>query len=380
MSDNNAEQMMEQGEANASPDKQQKGFWTKPKLAVLLLVLLAGVGTALGVTLSQTGSSDSSKSSTNSSSSSSNAQEDGAVTSPPASETTTSNGDDDSGSKLNTFKEGLPTYTQTSLEDPGSPQARALAWLSTHRDLAAMEDWRMKQLMALSTFFFAFNGDEWKKIISQDWLSDTMSECDWITGDFDFLPLGGAGSQVGETFNMDIESTCNDDGRVERLSLSHLEIHSLNATMPAEISFLTDLEAIDIRNGNITGRMQDLIPAQLGDLSKLTTLDFASNFIVGTLPETTIGLLTNLKTLQLTKNRVAGSIPTTLGLLTNLEKISLADNALQGSIPGLELGQLSNLEELHLSDNQLSSSIPTELSQLSNLQELHLDGCFFWGR
>ena len=361
---------MEQGEAsNASPEKQQ-GFCTKPKLAVLALVLLAGLGTALGVTLSQTGNNDSS--------SNNSQQQSVSATSPPATATGTTN--TDAQAKMNTFREGLPAYSQASLEDASSPQSRAFAWLSTHRDLAVMEDWRMKQLLALSTFFFAFNGEEWKQVISKDWLSDTMSECDWITGDFDFLSLGGAGSQVEETFNMDMEATCNDEGRIHLLSLSHLEIHALNATMPPEISFLTDLEAIDIRKGNITGRMEDLIPPQLADLPKLTTLDFASNFIAGTLPEATIGLLTNLKSLQLEKNRVGGSLPTELGLLTNLEKINLAANALQGPLPGVELGQLSNLEELRLSDNQLSSTIPPELSQLSNLLELHLDGCLFWGR
>ena len=368
--DNSAEQRMEEGEANASPEKQQ-GFCTKPKLAVLVLVLMAGLGTALGVTLSQNGSNDSSNNSQ---------QQSVTTTSPPATATTTTTVDGGAQAKMSTFMEGLPEYTQTSLDDASSPQSRAFAWLSTHRDLAVMEDWRMKQLMALTTFFFAFNGEEWKQIISKDWLSDTVSECDWITGDFDFLSLGGAGSQVEESFNMDMEATCNDEGRIERLSLSHLEIHALNATMPSEIAFLTDLEAIDIRNGNITGRMQDLIPAQLADLPKLTTLDFASNFIAGTLPETTIGLLTNLQSLQLGKNRVGGPLPTELGLLTSLENINLAENALQGPLPGVELGQLTNLEELRLSDNQLSSTIPPELSQLSNLLELHLDGCFFWGR
>ena len=109
----------------------------------------SGPGTALGVTVS-TRNNDSSK----------NSQENAAVstTSPPA--TTLSPTvplDGDTEAKLNSFMSSLPAYTQSSLEDPSSPQSRAYAWLSTHRDLDTLEDWRMKQLLALSTFFFAFN-------------------------------------------------------------------------------------------------------------------------------------------------------------------------------------------------------------------------------
>ena len=75
--------------------------------------------------------------------------------------------------------------------------------------------------------------------------------------------------------------------------------------------------------------------------------------------------------LRLANNDLSGEIPAELGSLSNLQTLELYNNQLSGEIPA-ELGSLSNLKTLWLYSNQLSGEIPPELGNLSNLQGLDL--------
>ena len=85
------------------------------------------------------------------------------------------------------------------------------------------------------------------------------------------------------------------------------------------------------------------------------------------------GTPARVMSLDLSSNRLSGSIPSELGSLSKLTYLSLHDNELSGSIPS-ELGSLSNLTSLYLSGNELSGPIPSSLGNLSNLTSLHLSG------
>ena len=61
---------------------------------------------------------------------------------------------------------------------------------------------------------------------------------------------------------------------------------------------------------------------------------------------------------------MAGSIPAELGDLSALVTLDLSGNLLAGSIPA-DLGDLANLERLDLSDNVLSGAIPAGLASLA---------------
>ena len=80
--------------------------------------------------------------------------------------------------------------------------------------------------------------------------------------------------------------------------------------------------------------------------------------------------------LVLFTNQLTGDMPAELGSLTNLQTLDLADNQLTGEIPA-ELGNLINLESLYLTNNQLVGCIPEELRNVpyNDLDQLGLDYC-----
>ena len=97
-----------------------------------------------------------------------------------------------------------------------------------------------------------------------------------------------------------------------------------------------------------------------------------SNQLTGTIPAE-LGNLTNLKTLDLSNNQLTGAIPPELGNLANLTRLDLNHNYLTGAIPS-ELGNLANLRDLRLRFNALTGEIPADLGNLSNLWSLCLYG------
>ena len=109
---------------------------------------------------------------------------------------------------------------------------------------------------------------------------------------------------------------------------------------------------------------QALASGAFPGLKTLVGLDLSHNRLSGSIPPE-LGRLTRLQYLDLSHNRLSGSIPPELGRLTRLQYLDLSHNRLSGSIPP-ELGRLTRLQYLNLSHNQLSGSItPSRISPLS---------------
>ena len=143
---------------------------------------------------------------------------------------------------------------------------------------------------------------------------------------------------------------------------------SLELWQGVELNTIGRVIGLSLGSNNLKGE----IPAELGDLSELATLNLTGNglSLSGEIPEE-LGLLSNLKELYLDGNGLEGEIPQELGNLAKLETLNLARNGLSGSIPP-EIANLEELERLYLNNNNLSGKIPTNLTQLEHLTSLGL--------
>jgi hypothetical protein len=74
----------------------------------------------------------------------------------------------------------LPDHTQGRILNSSTPQFQAWEWLSNHQNITGLPEWKMKQLFALATFFYAFEGENWNPLIKDKWMDDTKDECLWV--------------------------------------------------------------------------------------------------------------------------------------------------------------------------------------------------------
>ena len=165
--------------------------------------------------------------------------------------------------------------------------------------------------------------------------------------------------------------------RVSRLGLSRTwgspTSDKLMGNIPAELGNLANLESLDLSGNQLTGD----IPPWLGNLAKIHVLYISDNQLTGRIPSE-LGNLANLWELDLSGNQLTGGIPPELGNLSNLWELYLDRNQLTGGIPS-ELGNFANLGFLRLSNNQLMGCIPASLREpmhgLGEIEQIGLPFC-----
>lgn len=189
---------------------------------------------------------------------------------------------------------------------------------------------------ALIALYNSTNGDTWTD--NTGWLGAAGTECGWY----------GVGCF---------------DGHVQWLNMN---TNQLNGSLPAELGDLTSLTTLWLYSNQLTGS----IPPQIENLTSLRDVQLNSNQLTGSLPSE-MGNLTNLEDLRLYSNQLSGPIPPQFENLSSLRVLLMNNNHLSGSIP-VEIGNLANLVTLNLNGNQLSGSIPPQLGDLTNLTSLYL--------
>uniref|UniRef100_A0A0D9VE02 non-specific serine/threonine protein kinase n=1 Tax=Leersia perrieri TaxID=77586 RepID=A0A0D9VE02_9ORYZ len=146
------------------------------------------------------------------------------------------------------------------------------------------------------------------------------------------------------------------------IKLTYLWMSGMNltGTILEDLSSLTELTMLDFAEN----KMEGVIPKWIWKLQKLEYLSlFENNFSSEIGPDITA---LNLQKLDLSMNKLTGSIPEGIANLKNLRILYINDNYLTGPIP-VGVGMLPNLTLIWLSNNQLSGPLPPELGKYSEL-------------
>ncbi|XWS70401.1 hypothetical protein CRYUN_Cryun03dG0045100 [Craigia yunnanensis] len=170
----------------------------------------------------------------------------------------------------------------------------------------------------------------------------------------DFLKKMGSNSSLSDNTSVSVCSweRVHCDTKKENvigLNASGLDLYGL--IPDTTIGKLTQLQSLDLSNNKITA-----LPSDLWSLGSLKSLNLSSNQISGSLPNN-IGNFGLLEVIDLSSNNFFGEIPATISSLVGLQIIKLAGNGFEWSIP---TGILScqALVSLDLSSNRLNGSLP----------------------
>jgi Leucine-rich repeat (LRR) protein len=258
--------------------------------------------------------------------------------------------------------EGLPDDTLAALENLNSPQSRAYQWLSRDPNRYSYPDWRLRQRFAVAVMIFSLRQATGPSAISAmfsggHWLVYEKSECDW--------------GSMSDT--LDNSPVCDDKDRYINLDLSSVSgvDADLITTVPAEVSFLSELKSLGMVRNGIFIPWEEFLPSNIGQLENLRILDFSHNEITNQITKASaLFRLADLESLDLSWNHLTGEIPAELASLRQLTRLNLAHNRLSGSIE--KLVELKNLESLELGGNELAGKMPSLLGSLSKLQSLFL--------
>ena len=185
--------------------------------------------------------------------------------------------------------------------------------------------------------------------------------------------------------------TTDQDGNVIGLDLSG---NGLDGTIPADLGDLSNLTTLDLENNRLRGE----IPVELSNLTGLAYLNLSGNALTGCVPRALIllegmddslpycnrnayilGLFyyavdgPNWAGVQnwLTAAPLSEWTGITLDEQGRVTGLDLGGKLLNGEIPA-ELDNLTYLTELSLNNNQLRGAIPAELGNLTNLTSLDL--------
>ncbi|KAL3934995.1 MAG: hypothetical protein SGBAC_009402 [Bacillariaceae sp.] len=111
-------------------------------------------------------------------------------------------------------------------------------------------------------------------------------------------------------------------------------------------------------------KLKGTIPSELAGLSDLQSLDFRSNSLNGAIPfEFKFPAINET---YMDSNHLNGTINLQLQFMKELQTLSLGHNHFTGTLPAA-IGLANKLRYINLKDNQLSGTLPTEMSNLTKL-------------
>ncbi|XP_024995618.1 probable LRR receptor-like serine/threonine-protein kinase At4g20940 [Cynara cardunculus var. scolymus] len=148
----------------------------------------------------------------------------------------------------------------------------------------------------------------------------------------------------------------------DSLVLTVLDLSCNNLTGSISMITSTSLQILNLSSNGLSGEL----PLLTGSC---TVLDLSKNKFEGNL--TRLVKWGNIQFLDLSQNRITGSIPEPMPQFLHISYLNLSHNSLNSSIPRV-ITQFPRLTVLDLGFNQLDGLFPTALMSLLTLQELHL--------
>ncbi|KAJ6333380.1 hypothetical protein OIU77_009282 [Salix suchowensis] len=137
-------------------------------------------------------------------------------------------------------------------------------------------------------------------------------------------------------------------------------IHSLKHLTGVGLSHFVNLTDLTVSNVPVNTSGLYVV---LGNMHKLRSVTI-SNANEGY--PSSITLLENLESLNLSSNALTGGIPSNFGDLISLKNVSLGSNSLSGAIPD-SISAIPDLAHVDLSSNQLNGTIPKFFAEMKNL-------------
>lgn len=148
-------------------------------------------------------------------------------------------------------------------------------------------------------------------------------------------------------------------------------MNGIHGTIPTEWQALTDLENLVVGSNTLTGTF----PNWLNKLTKLSNINFSNNRMDGTIPSS-VGDFAELVALALDRNlftSMSGAFDTSVHAgLRNLTDLFLEDNQFTGTLTANFLRDSGKLKYLDVSDNRLAGSVPSHFFEMTDLIVLDL--------
>ena len=139
----------------------------------------------------------------------------------------------------------------------------------------------------------------------------------------------------------------------------------LRGTLPSSLGILLGyVSLLDLSNNRLTGTIPDVFYEANG----LISVDLRNNLLNGSLPSS-LGYATTLRYAALSNNHLVGMIPPSYNSLTQLFELRLNENKLFGTIPAF-IYSFRNLKVLNLSSNAFGGSISSSITHLKHLEIL----------
>lgn len=156
-------------------------------------------------------------------------------------------------------------------------------------------------------------------------------------------------------------------GNIEPLLLLWLDSNILEGTIPLEIANLDNIVTLYL-NGNM---LEGSIPSGLGSLMKLMELHLDNNMLTSTIPAD-LGKAASLRDLFVFDNDLSGDPLPVFNSMEELRFLMANNCEFEGEIDDEFLAGAKNISAVDLSHNRLTGSIPTNIFRKTDLQVLDL--------